>query len=521
MDRRKFLGDGLATVSGLSIAGVPLHVLAAASGGSVLNTIVQPEPTGIMIATTQNNSATLVGGNISEGLLRFDEKLNPMPLLAISWIPNENKTQWVFKLKPNVRWHDGVPFTADDVLFTMNVMLRKTHERARSSMECIQEIKVLDPLTIQFNLKYAYAPFLIMFDTGAMPMAPKHIYEGTDFATNPANLKPIGTGPFKFKEWKRGSHIHLEANKDWHVTKPEVDALYFHIIPDAASRAAAFETGKVDVVPGGGVEFFDVARLAKLPGAEVSLKGWEVFAPQCWLWINNRNKPMDDINLRQAINYALDREAMAKVAFYGYAKPATSPFNSNLPYYSKKVKSYARNLVKAKELVAKSSYKGETLRLMPLPYGEAWQRLAEMMRQSLAQVGIKTEMVATDTAGYLQRLSSWDYDLSPTYIYQYGDPVGAERQWLTRFIAKGAAFNNVAGYSNPKIDELFDAGRRASDPAQRSAIYQKVQDILLEDVPVAWLLELNLPTLYRSKIRNVIVSGTGLMDGLGRASIAS
>jgi peptide/nickel transport system substrate-binding protein len=179
----------------------------------------------------------------------------------------------------------------------------------------------------------------------------------------------------------------------------------------------------------------------------VTTKGWEFFAPHSWLWLNNRKSPMDNIKFRQAVMFAIDREAMAKIAWHGFAKPATGPFNSNIKFHSTDVAKYPRNVATAKKLLAESGYKGETLKLLPLPYGETWSRQAEILRQNLAQVGIKVDMVATDVAGWNQRLNEWDYDLAFTYVYQYGDPaLGVARNYTSANIAKGSPFNNVEGY---------------------------------------------------------------------------
>ena len=519
--KRRHLIQAVPAALGLSIAGVPLHSLAQAKKG-VVNVLVQPEPPGLMMGIVQNGPTQLIAGNIYEGLLRYDEKLAPQPQLATSWTVSPDSKTYVFKLKPNVKWHDGKPFTADDVVFSCDVFLRKTHARFRASLAHVESIKALDPLTVEFKLKQPFGPFLGIFENGTMPMVPKHIYEGTDFLTNPANATPIGTGPLKFKEWAKGSYIHLVANENYHQAGAvTVESVYFHVIPDAAARAAAFESGKVDIAPGGTVEYFDVARLSKLPGAAVTTKGWEFFAPHSWLWINNRTKPMDNVKFRQAIWTAIDREAMAKIAWYGFAKPATGPFNSHIAFASDEVTKYPRDLAKAKKLLAESGYKGETIRLLPLPYGESWQRQAEIVRQNLTQAGVKIEMVATDVAGWNQRCNEWDFDLAFTYVYQYGDPaLGVGRNYTSDNIAKGSPFNNVAGYTNAKVDELFAAGAKEGDPAKRKAIYLEVQKLLVEEVPVAWLHEINFPTLYRNKIQNVVSSGIGLNDSLGRIKVA-
>jgi peptide/nickel transport system substrate-binding protein len=273
-------------------------------------------------------------------------------------------------------------------------------------------------------------------------------------------------------------------------------------------------------VPGGAVEFFDVARLAKLPGAAVTTRGWEFFAPHSWLCLNNRNKPFDNPKFRQAIMYAIDRDAITRIAWQGFAKAATGPFNSHIKYYSDDVTKYPHDPAKAKQLLQQTGYSGQTLRLLPLPYGESWQRQAEIVRQNLSQVGIKVELTATDVAGWNQRLSQWDFDMAFNYVYQYGDPaLGVARNYTLSNIAKGSPFNNVEGYTNPKVDQLFDAGAREVDPAKRRAIYDEVQKILVDDVPLAWLHEINFPTLYRTKVDNLISSGIGLNDSFAYASI--
>jgi len=521
MKRRELIQWG-AAAAGLSIAGVPMHVLAQGKKGGVINAVVQPEPPGLMMGIVQNGPTQMIAGNIYEGLLRYDEKLDPHPLLAESWTVSPDSLTYTFKLKKGVLWHDGKPFTAADVVFSADVFLRETHARLRANLAAVESIKALDDSTVEFKLKYPFGPFMGIFETGSMPMVPKHIYEGTDFRNNPANNTPIGTGPLKFEKWERGSYIQLVRNDSYHT--PDVvmiDAVYFHVIPDAASRAAAFESGKVDLVPGGAVEYFDVARLSKLPGVKVTTKGWEFFAPQSWIWLNNRTAPMDNKAFRQAVYWALDREAMAKIAWHGYAKPASGPFNSSIKFFSADTAQYKKDTAKAKELLKQSGYKGETLRLLPLPYGETWQRMAEIARQNLQAAGIKVELVATDVAGWNQKLNEWDYDMAFTYLYQYGDPaLGVARNYTSATIAKGSPFNNVEGYSNPKIDELFAAGAKEPDPAKRAAIYLEAQKILCDDVPVAWLHELNFPTLYRDKLHNVVSSGIGLNDSIGRASIA-
>ena len=176
MKRRNLIQMGAATAAGFTLAGVPLHLLAAGKKGGVINAVVQPEPPSLMVGITQNAPTQLVAGNIYEGLLRYDEKVNPLPSLATAWGSNKEGTVYTFKLKPGVTWHDGKPFTADDVVFSADVFLRKTHARLRNNLAAVESIKAIDPLTVEFKLKYPFGPFLGIFEVGSMPMVPKHIY---------------------------------------------------------------------------------------------------------------------------------------------------------------------------------------------------------------------------------------------------------------------------------------------------------------------------------------------------------
>jgi peptide/nickel transport system substrate-binding protein len=489
--------------------------------GGRANVVIQPEPPGLMVGIIQNGPTQMVAGNIYEGLLRYDPQLKPLPQLAKSWTISDDGLTYTFKLQSGVKWHDGKPFTADDVVFSANVFLRETHARLRASLVYVDTITAPDAETVVFKLKQPFGPFIGIFEVGTMPMVPKHIYEGTDFKANPANNTPIGTGPFKFKEWVKGSHILLVKNTDYYEPgKPLLDEIYWHVIPDAAARSVAYETGKVDILPGGSIENFDVGRVSKLKNTCSTDKGWEFFGPHSWLWLNNRQGPTADKRFRQAVMHAMDRKFALDALWNGFGKIAVSPVSSSTKFFTDKIKSYDYDPAKAKALLKEMGYKGETVRLLPLPYGETWQRWAEAIKQNLIDVGIKVEMVSTDVAGWNQKVADWDYDMAFTYLYQYGDPaLGVSRNYVSSNIAKGSPWNNVEGYSNPAVDDLFAKGAATAKADERQDAYTKVQQILTEDVPVAWLLELGFPTIHRCSIKNLVTTGIGVNDGFKDAWI--
>ncbi|WP_321333373.1 ABC transporter substrate-binding protein [Breoghania sp.] len=514
---RRLLSIPLAFTLSLSASAV----LAEPVSGGKLDLIVQPEPPSVMLGVVTNGPAILVGGNIYEGLLRYDEKLSPMPSLASSWTVSEDGLTYTFKLVEGVKWHDGKPMTAADVLFSANDYLLKMQPRHRNLMSHVESVTAPDDYTVVFKLKEPFEAFIRGLAFYTMPIIPKHIYEGTDYATNPANEKPIGTGPYKLAEWKRGSYIKLEKNADYYLEgKPYIDELYYHVIPDGASRAVAFETGNVAVLPGGSVENFDIPRLAELPNSCITEKGWEYFAPLSWMWLNNRTAPLDNPKFRQAIMYAMDREFAKNVIWNGYGKVSTGPISSKIPFYSDTGPSYPYDPAKAKALLEEIGYDGKPLRLLPLPYGETWQRWAEAVKQNLAQVGIPVEIESTDVAGWNQKTSQWDYDIAFTYLYQNGDPaIGVDRNYKTSQIAKGNPFNNVEGYSNPEVDKIFDEAAVAFPASKRQELYTEVQAKLRQDVPVAWLLELSFPTIYNCKVENLVSTASGLPNSIRDAWI--
>ena len=186
-----------------------------------------------------------------------------------------------------------------------------------------------------------------------------------------------------------------------------------------------------------------------------------------WLWLNNRSGPTANKKFRQAVMFAIDRNFAKDVIWNGLGKVATGPSSSSIKYYTDAVTKYDFDPAKAKALLKEAGYNGEKVRLLPLPYGETWQRWAEAVKQNLQDVGINVEMIATDVPGWNQKTADWDYDIAFTYLYQYGDPaLGVGRNYVSSQISKGSPFNNVEGYSNPEIDQLFADGAVAFPDSQ-------------------------------------------------------
>ncbi|MBQ0711280.1 MULTISPECIES: ABC transporter substrate-binding protein [unclassified Ochrobactrum] len=493
----------------------------SAETGGILNLIVQPEPISLNPGINRLGPATFVGNKIYDSLLGYSAKdITPIPRLAESWeIPADGKT-YTFKLRSGVTWHDGEPFTSKDVAFSIGDFLPIQHARSKDLSAQIDHIETPDDLTVVFRLKAPYPAFLWSLNVAIVPA---HKYVGvTDLRTAPANSEFIGTGPFKFSEWKKGSSIRLVRNdKYWDAGKPYLDEIDFQIVPDANSRAIAFETGQVDVLRSGDVENFDIPRLSALEGVAINEGGWEFLQPIGYVHINNRNPVLANQKVRQAITQAINRDFIINTIFAGYGKPINGPFSSLSAYKDVSVETtYPYDPKQAAALLDEAGYKADadgtrfTLKLVPLPYGELWSRQAEYLREALGAVGIKVEIQSVDVAGWFKRLTTFDYDIAQNFVYTAADPgIGISYGYKTvKGDNAGSTGGNINGYSNPEVDALLDQGAHEQDDAKRKEIYSKVQKILSHDVPMVWTHDIVFPTLYRDRVQDLITTALGTDD---------
>ncbi|HZB39095.1 MAG TPA: ABC transporter substrate-binding protein [Beijerinckiaceae bacterium] len=515
---------GLAALAVLGAWAFPAAAQTPVKGGTLAG-IVQPEPPILMLALNQQGPTIYVAGKIYQSLLTYEFDLKPRPVLAKSWTMSPDGLAYTFDLQENVKWHDGKPFTAGDVVFSVDVFLRKMHPRARVTIDrYIASVTALSPVKVEFKLKEPFGPFLSLFEVSTLPMVPKHVYDGTDFATNPANQTPIGTRPFKFKEWRKGSHIHLVRNEEyWKPGMPYLDELYFRVIPDAASRGVAFERGDVQVLRGGDVDNVDIRRLRGISGVETTTKGWEMYSPLSFMMMNMRKPPFDNLKVRQAAMHALDKSFIQRTIFFGLAKVANGPIASTTLFHDASIKPYAFDVALAKKLAAESGVdlSKTPVKILAFPYGAQWDRLTEYVKQALEQVGFKVSIEPTDAGGWAKRVGDWDFDISFNFTYQYGDPaLGVARHYLSSNIVKGSPFANNQGYSNPKVDDLLRQAASAVKAEDRAKLYAEAQRILVEEVANGYLVELEFPTLWRSNVKNLVQTAIGLNESFEDVWIA-
>src|SRR5690606_235378 len=276
----------------------------------------------------------------------------------------------------------------------------------------------------------------------------------------------------------------------------------------------------IDRIRTGDVENFEILRLAENPSVELTKAGWEYYDPIAYLHINMRNKPMDDVRFRQALAHAIDRNFIIETIFNGFGRKINGAFSNDSPFKDTSVETeFAFDPAKARALLDEMGLKPDAngvraeLRLLPLPYGETWQRLAEFVREQLQDVGIKTQLVATDVPGWFQRITKGDFDLAFNYVYQLGDPaILMSQTYMSEFQFNGSTASNLGGYENAELDEKFRQAQSEGDPEKRRALYSEIQKTLSHDVPILWLHQMVMPTLYHKRVQNLVTTGMGMNE---------
>ena len=495
----------------------------AQKAGGTMVFIAQPEPPSLASYLSTSGPIGLVAPKIYEGLLDYDKDLNAVPALAESFEVSEDGKTVTFNLRKGVKWHDGEPFTSADVEFTVMEVLSKVHPRGPNSFKEVTEIETPDEHTAIFKLANP-APYMMRaLSAYESPMVPKHLLEGQDPRDSDLANNPVGTGPFKFVEWKKGQYIRLDKNEDyWQEGKPYLDRAVARFIPDASTRTAAMENGEVHYGAYGAIPNVDVVRLREMDSIGVTTDGYAMINPVSLIEFDTTEPPFDQPAIRQAISMALDRQFLIDNIWFGYGKPATSALSSNFAatgLYAEGLPNYpgSPDLDTANKLLDEAGFEADangvraSAVLDLIPYGEDWRRAGEYMKQALADIGIELELRYEDVPTWLKRIyADYDFAMNVNYFYQLPDPVlGVHRHYGTDQIRQGTHFVNSSRYSNSELDELLAAGAVEPDAAKRSEIYGSVQSILAEDLPVVNLFEMEFLTVFNNKLKDHDTSALG------------
>ncbi|MHA6259114.1 ABC transporter substrate-binding protein [Sporosarcina sp. CAU 1771] len=445
------------------------------------------------INTSDTTSSWLVNFMFGS-LLDMDGPLNFVPRLAESFETTDNQT-YTIKIHENANWTDGVPVTADDVAYTLNMIANPVVETTFggyiASLDGLQEngklpegeteissIKVIDEKTLEIKTKQPYDPAMVKEQIGIkIIIAPKHILGDVDpakLSQHPFMQNPnVTNGPFKFVQYKTDQYVEFEANPDYYFGKPELEKIFVKVMP-GPNIVAQLQTGEVHMNTPliGAVAVQDYETVEAFPDVRVKNEASAAFQT---MFLNNET--ITDTKLRQAIAYAVDRQLIVDKLLKGYGEVIDGPFTSISPYLNEDLEQFTHDVEKAKQLIAESGWDtSKTLRLV-VPIGnKVREQSASIIEQNLQEVGLKVEIATFDFPTVNQKAMSGDFDL-----LLYGMKFTLDPDITTLYGSTGAY--NYMNYNNPKSDELLEQGKNETDPEKRKVIYDELQVLWNEDMP--------------------------------------
>lgn len=447
--------------------------------------------------------------NIMSHLLAKDDMNNYVMDLAESWSISKDGQFYTFHLAPKVKWHDGVSFTAADVKWTFEIIKEKKGVLSNRLMG-IESIECPDDLTVLFKLKEPDAAFLTV--VAEVFIMPKHLYEGTDIFQNAANVHPVGTGPYKFVKYNKGINITLEANAEYFRGKPEVEQLIYAIITDENTQIQAFKNGEVDILDySSGITPSAVGELEQMKHVKV-IKSMST--SRQYIAFNLKREPFNDVRVRRAVAYAVDRDEIVEKAHKGYAVKAEGFYTPAVNWaYNDKDILPNRNLALASHLLSqvydKKDYQSIKLKNIEIVTFQfpAFVDIARVVQENLKEIGIESDITVLEYLSWYEQVKDGKFDIAIVGGDWGFDPEGLSVRVATE------GFMNIMGYKNSKVDELLNQGKKTFVQEERALIYKEIQKILSEDLPVIPLTE----WMYIVAMKNNI-TGHPIHDGLGKIS---
>jgi peptide/nickel transport system substrate-binding protein len=478
----------LALIAATLIAvGVGVGVSVTAQQGNVMRVAIINDPIMNPVIAPDLGSI-LVNKVIFAGLVRPDDNLRPTPDLARSWQVSRDGLVYTFRLRPGVKWHDGDEFTAEDVKFTFDLARdAKSGSRLASDFAPIDKVDVVDKLTVRFTLKTPFAPFLILLGHNA-GIIPEHLLKGKTLteAAEFNRQKPIGTGPFRVRAVQPGASITLEANPDYYGGKPKLAGVTFKIIPDINVQAAQLRAGELDFTT------LEPVNLASVQGAS-NVKILQANAIQhFFVWFNQRLPIFKPALVREAMNYAVNRQAIIDGVLRGYADYPQGTIPTALKdYYAPNLSKIPFDPERAKRLLAQAGWKPGAGGILQNAQGEPFkftllvdkgnptrENAALAVQQDLKRIGMDVTLQTLEFATVVR-----DFVIPGKFeanLIWWTTPPDPDQY---SFYGTGQS-NNNAGYSNPEADRLLLAGRQEPNAAKRRVIYSQLQALQVKDPPV-------------------------------------
>jgi len=472
-----------------------------------------------MITDGESGKVTI---NVFDTLVEYEpDNTAVQAALATDWEVSEDGTVWTFNLREGVKFHDGTDFNAEAVVINVERWMNKDHPL--NNGECkywsymfngyapdsiVTKVEATGDYQVQFSLKEPFAPFiqnLAMFPFAIASPAALEEY-GSDFFKN-----PVGTGPFKFVEWIQDDKVTLVKNEEYWGEVAKIDTLVFRSIPDNSARFLELQAGTIDMMDG--VNPDDVAA------AKANEQFQMILRPSMnvgYLALNTEKEPLGNKQVRQAINMAINKQAIIDAFFAGLAKPAKNPLPPSLWGYNDDIVPYEYNPEQAKALLAEAGYPDgfkTTVWAMPVPrpYMPQGQKVAEAIQADLAAVGIEAEIVSYEWGIYLEKAENGEHDMILLgWTGDNGDPDNFIYALLDKDNAVKGSSNNYAFYKSDQVHDLLIKAQREMDQDKRSDLYKQAQVIIHEDAPWVPLDHSTDPLVLMKYVKGYMPHPTGI-----------
>jgi peptide/nickel transport system substrate-binding protein len=458
-----------------------------------------------------------ISGMVFNGLLKYDKDLKIVGDLAESWEVSKDGLVITFRLRANVRWHDGRPLTAEDVLYTYRVTVDpKTPTAYAGDFLKVKKAEVLDERTFRVTYDKPFAPALMSWSVAILP---RHLLEGKDITASPLGRHPVGTGPYQFKEWVTGQKIVLVSNPGYFEGRPYIDGYILRIIPDTATMFLELRANGIDRM---GLTPLQYTRQTENPLFRKNYNKFRYLSfAYTYLGYNLNNPLFADKRVRQAIAHAVNREEIIEGVLLGLGKPATGPYKPGTWAYNANVRQYPYDPGRARALLAEAGWKdgnGDGIlekngqpfafEILTNQGNEVRAKCAEIIQRRLAEVGIRAKIRIVEWAAFVNDfINKRKFDAT---ILGWSIPPEPDLYDVWHSSKTGPRELNFISYKNEEVDRLIVQARETFDQALRKRCYDRIQEILAEEQPYLFLYVPDALPIIHSRIRGVETAPLGI-----------
>lgn len=497
---------------------------ADAGGPAYGDTLVEAsigDISGLIPNITSDSSSHEIGSLIYSNLVRTNKDLEVEGELADRWDVSRDELTITFHLRKGVKWHDGEEVTTEDVDFTYRYMIDpKTPTAYAESFRQVRRAEVVDRYTYRVTYDKPYAPGLLSWGIWILP---RHILEpawkaGVDLRTTQQNRRPIGSGAYRFVEWKTGEKVVLESNHDYFEGRPYINRVVYRIIPDPSTIFLELKGKNIDMA---GLTPIQFRRQTEYPAFQKAFHRYQYLAnAYAYLGFNLRDPRFHDRRVRQAIAHAIDKQEIIDGVLLGLGRPAVGPYKPGTWWYKADVKTFPFDPERAKALLAEVGWKPGSDGILekdgkPFSFtirtnqgNLVRQQTAEIIQRRLKAIGIDVKIHVVEWAAFINTfIRKRDFE---AIILGWGLGNDPDQYEIWHSSKTGSEELNHISYKNPKVDELLEAGRRTFDQTKRKAIYGKLQEILAEDQPVVFLYVPDALPVVSSRVQGIEPAAAGI-----------